>query len=1142
MMATAREKPGLENSPASPDVPDAPADDWDRHLHAVVGGRGLAPGAFRMTTPRKKTSTNGASEPPPTAESAKSRAKPKSKVSEKTGDKPPSKSKAAFKPGSALGGPTTLDVGMIVITTTSIAPDWRRVVDVTDHHVVLEPLGPGTTSLSVPISDVKRYRLRTTDSVLWQGQPVQVMRPLNPWSEGLYRYEIALDEERATEVPESQLALQEAMWGADPGMMLAHADAQSWESVSARQQLVASFFRATAKSVGLTGYTGARMLPIPHQVSAARHVVLSGRPRFLLADEVGLGKTIEAGLIVSTLKKYFPAWKTAVFVPESLTVQWAFEFYGKFGKLVFCLDPADFDEDDPGIIVPHSVAPRFATDAFQPDILVVDEAHRVLTDAAQYDALLALSEKAQAVLLLTANPRADQLNNLKRLLTLVDPERFAGLSTERLGSKLDAQPAVEETIRRVRATLANKEKGSELVLAGWKGSKLHDADVDSLIEKLGKAKANARRNVAHRLINVITDRHHPGSRVIRYQRKFLARDNAMATRIVSPTSYVPGAEEKAVLELLNAWLALAKMADITHTPEGLSLVGTAIQAAHSSPLAFEQFLKARAGIVERPDRVTVDPILLNAAGWRRIPLFDGEQELLDRLNRVNTAWDKALKPDRLTGFPLSLSPRMRQLENIVDEVKDENPPPHLLIFTSFETNVKPIHAWLKKKYPYNIDIFAISAEMAWRDRERAAFSFQDCRGPSILISDELGGEGRNFQFVTTLVHWDLPPAAWLIEQRIGRCDRVGRDEELDIDQRVLVTRGRLDETIFEYMAEGVNVFNESIAPIENRLDDVSKRMIGVLLQGGGAALLEAIDVVAADLAAARETEERDLLARDRVGVAEARRLATELDDKGELEELRKHTIGVATMKDSMVDERSNGQVAITVGEFHPLHNRPGVRGDMIGYFDRRSAVRHERLEFFSPGHPFVRAQALSMLDDAPDRVALVLRPGLKKPAFLFWGRLSLSPGFFEEISKLPMTLQPPLLCQSAASFGTTLVPLWVDPTGRLIDASKLTDLHNVAPLPGDVSLHDIPQAKSLMPPDWSEVCAVAAEAAIEELERRGDARLTAGRPLFESLLADVLTREEMPAEAFEERLAAILDPLQQLDSELDSAVAFFPMP
>src|SRR5690606_762413 len=126
------------------------------------------------------------------------------------------------------------------------------------------------------------------------------------------------------------------------------------------------------------------MLPIPHQLNAARYALRFGRTRFLLADEVGLGKTVEAGLIVSTLRKYFPKWRTGLFVPESLTVQWAFEMYGKFGKTIFRLEDQDDlfddeDDEDPGAILPHSRAIKWAKTQ-KPEILVVDEAHQVLRD------------------------------------------------------------------------------------------------------------------------------------------------------------------------------------------------------------------------------------------------------------------------------------------------------------------------------------------------------------------------------------------------------------------------------------------------------------------------------------------------------------------------------------------------------------------------------------------------------------------------------------------------------------------------------------------------------------------------------------------------------------------------------------------
>jgi len=1022
------------------------------------------------------------------------------------------------------------EIGMIVFSRGRIAPDLRRIVDIEGQVAHLEPLSLGTEAMQTPTRDLRRYRLRTTDEVRYEGKAVSILKCLNPRYPGLYEYEIEDERGRSHTVRENYLVPAEGEFEPDPTEQLAQLDTAPWDLVSARTALLEGYFAATARSLGLAGYNGARMLPIAHQLNAARYAILYGRVRFLLADEVGLGKTVEAGLILTTLRRYFPQWQVAIFVPESLTVQWAFEMYGKFGKMVMALEEEDLDEDTPGIILPHGMAPAFAK-KHKPDIVIVDEAHRVLRDDDTLKALAKMSAGAHACLLLTATPRSDDGDNVCRLLRLCDPERFgAEVSDQRIQELLARQGEIEAMVQLLRDHEAPKKK----VQTAWKGLKLEDAEIAALIASKGES-----RHAFSHAAALVVDRYYPGARILRYQRKFLAQDNAMAMRIVEPVSYRPTAEETAVIQAAQRWLGCVRDAGLAKDIPAQTAAAALVQSVFSSPLALSDWMDARRGKLEAREGVSADPIRLASAVLKDLAPLPGEEAVLEQLRLTHRNWFAETRHDRASAQPLALLPRYKALVKAIRDFLKHEPEARLLVFTGFEANIRPLYTLLKRELQTQAEVFHIHAGQEWRTREKSAFQFQEHETACILLSDELGGEGRNFQFCHSIIHFDLPPAPWLVEQRIGRCDRVGRETDLDVDSQVLVAGGQLDEAIFEFLSEGVNVFNESIAPIEGSMDRVTRAMLAACIARGSAGVMEGIESVADELQSARAEHEEELLARSRVGVAQARAVASQVDDRAELIRLQEVVTNYARLFDSKVDVRKT-RLHMTVGEYHSMRGEQGVLPEMIGNFDRRQAVRHERYEFFSPGHPFVRGLTMKALSESPDRAAIVARAGLAEPIMVLNFLVQLDQSFFGAIGTLPVDLRPPLFCKSAEAFGTRLLRVALNFEGELITDPALLAIAMGERTEEDESLDEGLLVQSYVPDTWENVCRNLSDVALEEAERVATERLLKNREDFEDLLCEVLTRALPTQDWLEEKVREIMEKLARLTVTLDSVVAFFP--
>ncbi|MGF1573266.1 MAG: SNF2-related protein [Sumerlaeia bacterium] len=1029
-----------------------------------------------------------------------------------------------------------LKIGMLVTHRESISTDLWRVENWEGNIATLQPISLGATRLQTPLRDVLRYRLKTTDQVFFGEDLVAIKRVVNPRGADYYEYVVDHHGVEKT-LKEHQLVVQVESTSPDPLAQLLSLDNVPAAMCRKRVDFLQSYFNATAKSLGIVGYNGARMFPIPHQVGAARYALLFGRPRFILADEVGLGKTIEAGLIVSTIRKYFPEWRTAFFVPESITIQWAFEMFGKFGKSVFRLSDDDEPEEgdhDPGVILPHGHLADWARKETV-EILVIDEAHQLLRDNALFDAAQRLSRRAHVVLLLTATPTSDDGNNLTRLLQLVDPAAFERLSDQGKAFELyELQPKVEK----LNGLLRDLNSSFDDILAAWEALEVED---DVMIARFLSLKVNSQDlALRHKLIALVTDQYDPRSRVLRYQRKFLAMDNEMAERVEESLTYQPNKEELEVRRIVRQWCELLVKAGKIERPGYLRAASTLIQASHSSAPAVEAWLAVRQGKYTPCETVTADPIRLNEQIIESMEMTPEEETLLEELQMATSEWHRRSKGTDMKARALARLPRYEALLAEIKAMLEDGEPHRILIFTSFECNVRPLYLLLNKAFGKDTEILSLHAEIPWRDREKAAFSFQECPGSAILISDELGGEGRNFQFADAIFHFDLPLAAWMVEQRIGRLDRVGRDPLLDVDSKVIVAEGELDEAIYEFQRDALGVFNESLAPVEDISEDVSRQMLQCLLEKGKAGVQKLTQDLAEYIDQRREKEAKGLERRSQQGMKYVQELSARLNDSQELAKLQKTTIDYTRALGSIVDETRN-RVVLTVGSHHPLHAYPGILDEMEGYFDRSSAVRHERLEFFSPGHPFVRKLAQTAVQDNGGRTGFVTRVGIAEPVLATYHRVFLPQEFLEAVREMPEDIQPSILCVAAGNYGTRFVCHLQTASGRVLaeDSEEAKAFHK--PLhKNERSLHTGEEIYNYLPKNWETLFMARVEEANTQAMEKAREFMKEGMTEFISVLGEVLTRQfgdEFALEAGMDTLLYSMDPLQV---ELDSIIVYLP--
>jgi len=477
------------------------------------------------------------------------------------------------------------------------------------------------------------------------------------------------------------------------------------------------------------GFLGGRIDLIPHQLYIAHEVANRHAPRVMLSDEVGLGKTIEACLILHRLLLSGRANRILVLVPESLVHQWFVEMLRRFNVWIHIFDEercASIEAGEPGVnpflddqLVLTSIDflaadPRRSAQALDAgwDMLVVDEAHHLeWSEAApsrKYQVVEALSRKSEGLLLLTATPEQLGVEGHFARLRLLDPDRYSDLATFQAQEK--DYRAVAEVAEKLSAQKELIQRDIDL-LRRWLTHVRLEQRLTELAE-LNEGKMEARRE----LLGDLLDLHGPG--------RVLFRNTRAAMK---------GFPKRTVC---------------------LAQLGAGPEAEH----------------------------------W---------------LDRVSTEFAEDAGDSRLqTPLDLEKDPRVLWLVELLQKLE---PQKVLLIGRSIE-KAEALDAALRHHLTIKTGIFHEGLTLVQRDRNAAWFAEPD--GARLLLCSEIGSEGRNFQFAHHLVLFDLPLNPELLEQRIGRLDRIGQTKDIQIHFAYLAHSPQA--VLARWYHEGLNAFESNL--------------------------------------------------------------------------------------------------------------------------------------------------------------------------------------------------------------------------------------------------------------------------------------------------------------------------------------------
>lgn len=758
-------------------------------------------------------------------------------------------------------------------------------------------------------------------------------------------------------------------------------------------RLQALYLRHAYRFDDLSGLSNARIEPQLHQVYVAHLVTHKAAPRMILSDEVGLGKTIEAGLIMKELRARQLVNRTIVICPASLQLQWQQELKSKFNEHFTLIDGPAAKHFGRGGANPFSVhqnvicSHNFAimqkrveqiVDAGW-DLVVFDEAHRVRRrleggrprPTKAYELADELKDVADGLLLLTATPMQLHPFELWSHIELVEPGLYPSYAEyDRL--RLD-MPKLNEAMRGLQGWGRLSDLERQQFLEGRAAS-----FVQELVDGSDLTAALDDVHERERIMDQLVD-HHPLSRVMVRNRK--ANLEGFARRKAQRIPVESSQEELDLFEDITEYLRTGYNLARANKNNALGfLMVTYHKMLASSPAALYGSLNRRADKLTKQWRA-IEEVKKRSIGRDALDVLRESPELSAELESLE---DLALDPEKLEWEiqtvrrlvdklgDLEADTKTDKLVETIFEILDRDPDEKILVFTTFIETQLHLAAVLEVN---DVECAIFNGRLNLDDKEAAVQAFR--RRVPVMISTEAGGEGRNFQFAHIMFNFDLPWNPMKVEQRIGRLDRIGQKRDVLIYN--LYRTGTLEERVLEVLDTRIRLFEESVGTLDPILGEIETDLENLVRQH-----LDDLDRafdryetndLERKLREARELEHTlgdFVMDRASLRTERAKQLIAARDPMAQsrdLEEFIERTVshwgGTMTIGDE-------GDRVLTLPPV--LAGKLGTRRDTHrGVFDPVNALRMEDRDFFAFGHELIDRVVRLPIDDDPVNACVQVR-------------------------------------------------------------------------------------------------------------------------------------------------------------------------
>lgn len=569
----------------------------------------------------------------------------------------------------------------------------------------------------------------------------------------------------------------------------------------------------------------------PYQFKPLLKFLASEKRRLLIADEVGLGKTIEAGYILQEERARASIQRVLVVCPASLRLKWQTELWRRFGEDFEVLDRAAFMQkavlrpDSPdrghprvaGIVSMQSLRANAVIEALEQraapiDLLIVDEAHHCRNpDTKQHRVVRSLSEASDATVLLTATPIHLGDENLFNLLRLLLPEEFDKFGAFR--DRLDINRFIVEAEAAVRRGGEGWETRALELLEGvqstfqgarFQANPLYAETVAALRDapvKDRSAVVTIQDNIVH--LNLLTPV------MTRTRKRDVYPDAAKRSPQVVRVEMSP--DEREAYSRLSEFCFEEYSAASGNFAAQFSLIALQRQLASSLHAMIEAH-------VERP--MTLSDLTFDDEQESELQAEDAD--LPDSSPSAASIGSDFY--DIVREFSHLLKQPDSKLQALLRILQSQE---KVVVFSYFKRSLRYLERSLAKA---GIGCTRIDGDVPTNphdpdadERNLRITRFRDDSGVKVLLSSEVGSEGLDFQFCHALVNWDLPWNPMVVEQRIGRLDRLGQKSE-----KILIFSfscpDTIEDVILQRLYSRIGVFERTIGVLEPILGQEIKEL------------------------------------------------------------------------------------------------------------------------------------------------------------------------------------------------------------------------------------------------------------------------------------------------------------------------------
>ncbi len=559
--------------------------------------------------------------------------------------------------------------------------------------------------------------------------------------------------------------------------------------------------------------SGCKIFLKAHQMRTIMKCLSKVPCHIMLADEVGLGKTIEAASVLKIYLSEHAKQRVLIAVPMALVAQWRSELLFKFNLV-------DGENDHENIIRICAIEELQADDDLENwDFTIIDEVHNVIHAPKLYNIVHELSIQSNNLILLSATPIQQRHEEYLELLRLISPKQYDNMSKTEFEDLLDKQSKIQKVISDLLMSidaiktdiLPDLEEGenaheNEDVLdeqEAIQGSLeklseiIDDPELERMIKNVDYSSEDLGIYEVQVILSYACDNYQISRDIIRGRRDALGvypkEDAEFSKRECVEIPYAISEEENFYEN--NAFQALTNwITENAWTREEVEhKIIPLLEVFFSSPWAYVAALKKTTVPIE---------IVTTANRW-----LEDEEEAIAELD-CHMSGDADQYYSRIT--------------KILAYIKGNLTGRKIVAFTDYkETFDKYLSVFRKVLGQNSVAGYAAHYEQSSID----IYRFQKDDNCNILICDRTGGEGHNLQIADFVVHIDLPWNVNEIEQRIGRVDRLGRDVAVPVTSIVIYSKDTYEEQLFHFWDQGMDIFHKSLSGMEIIMKETNEKIV-----------------------------------------------------------------------------------------------------------------------------------------------------------------------------------------------------------------------------------------------------------------------------------------------------------------------------